>query len=347
MRATFVSLITALAALVPLAGARATSDTGSSATLRALVGHPGQPARYAIFQHIHVQLSTFDCNTFTVVDLSAKQWNERAWSGPASTLEEQQTEADDSDPALIKAAVVKCLDGFGPELSKLEVQPLSSSDFVGIYENHPFAPPDETGALGDAPDADPRQARLKHLDFALELHAKGPSRIYTDHCSDERGDDGELLPEKERCELWFRGQSGTWRLRVKDRRTGAITIGTSRTVEPTDLLQVVMGLNLEGELEDVGVPTLDLMSLSAYETEHHILLFGSMAHAPTLNGTYIPVAAFVAKTPSPQDPAYASPRGCACEGGGGPPLVLGALVLFFLVTWARTRADKPHVAARP
>ena len=131
------------------------------------------------------------------------------------------------------------------------------------------------------------------------------------------------------------GSMGTWRLVVKDQDTGARVAGTTLSVEPTELSQVLMGLSGDEEPEDVGLPTLELIRLQAFETEDHVFLFGSVAHEPTANGTYFPVAAVVPKRAKGRDAAYASPRGCACEGGGGAPVGLAALVLGILGVRAR------------
>lgn len=333
----FKTTILALSATFGLAilgaDARATHDTGSSATLRALVG---QPARYAIFQYEAVQFTTMACDTFVAVDLAAKTWNERGWSGTKTEEGDVELEGDQTDdPKLLKAALERCLDGFGPEFARLEVFPIDQSRQTAFYDPpNPFGEP-EVDEEGQPVPTDKRPANLRHLEATWELASKGPSRLYTEYCSDEVGEDGKPLPVQDRCESYLLGQQGTWRLVVKDTRTGATTYGTTLGVDPTQLLQVMMGLSGETEPDDVGLPIVELGSIGAYETADHVFLFGSAHHEPTLNGTYFPVAAFVPKRPQGGQAAYASPRGCACEGSGGPPIALAGLVL--LVLWIRAR----------
>lgn len=328
LKTVIMTLSATLGLAILGADARATFDTGSHATLRAFVG---QPARYAVFQHRGVQFTTMACDTFVVVDLAARTWNERRWSGAKTEGEDVELEGEQAeDPKLLKAALERCLDGFGPEFGRLEVYPIDQSRQTAFYDPpNPFGEP-EVDEEGEPVSADKRPATLRHLEVTWELASKGPSRLYTENCSDEVGEDGKPLPVQDRCESYLLGQQGTWRLVVKDTRTGATTYGTTLVVDPTQLLQVMMGVSGGSEPDDVGLPIVELGSIGAYETEDHVFLFGSAQHEVTLNGTYLPVAAFVAKRPQGGEAAYASPRGCACEGGGGPPIALAGLVLIFL-----------------
>lgn len=327
MRTPVMALLTVLCSCTLATVARATHDGGSAAVLRALVG---EPARYAVFQHVNINVTTLACDSFVAVDLAQKTWNERVWSGKTDdTQEDPYDGADADDPAVMKAAIGRCLGGFGRELNGLVVHPVSQDAFTTFLEHRGWDEP-ELDDEGQPLTTDPRPASLRHLDVKWELTAKGPRKLYTDDCNDEVDDDGELPPLHERCMTYFHGRKGTWRLVVKDQDTGKRIAGTTLSVEPTELSQVLMGLSGDEEPDDVGLPTLELMSLQAFETEDHVFLFGTAAHEPTANGTYFPVAAFVPKRATGRESAYGSPRGCACEGGGGAPVGLAALVLGIL-----------------
>lgn len=334
------TLLFALPTLAPTPPARATHDSGSMAKLR---GFLGEPARYAIFQTVNIQFESLACDTFFAVDLSAKTWNEFHWSGPKDAADSPDTtdttepeSANHEDPAVMQAAITRCLEGLGPELARLSVHPIDGKAITGFYD----APNDweepELDDEGRPVVTDPRPESLRHLRASWKLISKSKTKLYTDHCSDERGDDGELLPVTERCETYLRGQTGVWRLSIEDTRTGATWAGTTLSIEPTDLLQVLMGAGDGDEIEDVGAPEVVLGSLGAYETQDHVIFFGSAHHEPTLNGTYLPVAAFIPKKGAPgHDAAYASPRGCACEGSGAPPIGLALIVLGVLILHRR------------
>lgn len=321
-----------LLSLAPTPPARATHDAGSHARLRAFLG---EPARYAVFQTVNIQFDSLACDTFFVVDLSAKTWNERPWSGPKDTADAlDPTEAPEpdranlEDPAVMNAAITRCKSGFGPEFATLSVHPIDTNATTGFYDAPNEWDEPELDDEGQPIVTDPRPESLRHLQASWKLISKSKTKLYTEHCSDERGDDGELLPVTERCGTSLRGQTGVWRLSIEDTRTGTTWIGTTLSIEPTDLLQVLMGQGDDDEPQDVGAPEVALGSLGAYETQDHIVFFGSAHHEPALNGTYFPIAAFIPKKGAPgHTAAYASPRGCACEGSGAPPLALAFIVL--------------------
>lgn len=338
--------ILALQTLAQTSPARATHDSGSMATLR---GFLGEPARYAIFQTVNVQYESLACDTFFVVDLSAKTWNERRWSGPKDAADNPDTPeasgaegANLEDPAVLKAALARCLDGLGPELAGLTAYPIDTNATTGFYDAPNEWEEPELDDEGQPIVTDPRPESLRHLRASWKLISKSKTKLYTDHCSDERGEDGKLLPVTERCETYLRGQTGVWRLSIEDTRTGATWAGTTLSIEPTDLLQVLMGLEGGDEIEDVGAPDVALGSLGAYETRDHVFFFGSAHHEPALNGTYFPIAAFIPKKGAPgHTAAYASPRGCACEGSGAPfDLALALPIALALVTRAKRRAAR-------
>lgn len=325
-----------LLTLAPTPPARATHDSGSHARLRAFLG---EPARFAVFQTVNIHFDSLACDTFFVVDLSAKTWNERRYSGPKDAADSpdhaespEPDRANLEDPAVMNAAITRCKGGFGPELAGLSVHPIDVNAMTGFYDAPNELDDPELDDEGQPIVTDPRPESLRHLKASWKLISKSKTKLYTDHCSDERGDDGKPLPVAERCGTYLRGQTGVWRLSIEDTRTGTTYIGTTLSIEPTDLLQVVMGQGDDDEPQDVGAPEVAFGSLGAYETQDHIVFFGSAHHEPTLNGTYFPIAAFIPKKGAPgHDAAYASPRGCACEGSGAPPLGLACLVLGTLV----------------
>jgi MYXO-CTERM domain-containing protein len=331
---------------VAASDAFATHDGGSSAILRALVG---EPVRYAIFQHENLNFVTTDCRTFTVVDLGANTWREEPLAPPSDApIGPSEEELDPADPTAWMKVIEGCVAAFGPAYKGLPMHAVGSTAFATF---HQFT--DTSGCEPDCENppegegADPRPKHLRHLKAEWKRIEVGKSQTYAEYCGDGVDDDGRLLPEKERCEAFFRGKPATWQLSIRDTRAGTTFVGTSFTVEPTELGQVLMGLDFGGEasdeIQDVGAPIIALMHLQSFETKDHVFIFGSVAHEPTANGTYFPVAAIVPKRVADARPPYASPRGCACEAGGGTPFgALGGAALVLLFLAARARRSHPH-----